>query len=449
MLMRTVSGLRGVVGEDLTPDVLLRHTRAFLKVIGARKVAIGRDSRVTGPAIDRMVSALCELSGVDVMELGLATTPTVEMVVQQTDCDGGIIITASHNPAQWNALKFLNSDGTFLVQAQVEELKKIADNDAFSWQPWDRIGKVTVHNGGDDDHVDAVLALPYVNVDLIRSKKFKVAIDAVNGAGCFIFTKLLKKLGCDVVEVNVVPDGVFPRGAEPIPESLVGLGEIVRKEGCCVGFASDPDSDRCALVSEKGRPVGEEYTLAIAEDLVLAHSEGDLAVNLSTSRLSDDIAKKYGRRALRSKVGEINVTEVIRANNCVIGGEGNGGVILPALHCGRDGILAAALVLEWMAEHDKRGIEDFVASLPPYVMAKAKVSVEGLDVDAVFAALKKAWPDAEMSELDGLKLDMPEGWVHVRKSNTEPIVRVMTESAIPGKAEERAQRAGDIISSLA
>lgn len=447
MLMRTVSGLRGIVGTDLTPEALVRHTQAFLQVVKAKKIAIGRDSRVTGPAISRMVSSVCELAGVDVIDLGLATTPTVEMAVEQMECDGGIIVTASHNPAEWNALKLLNSDGTFLAQKQVDELIRIADSGPHPWASWDKIGHLESFKDADRLHIDAILALPWFNLDLIRSKKFKVAIDAVNGAGCFIFTKLLRELGCDVAELNVVPNGIFPRGAEPIPESLVELGRVVKENGCIIGFASDPDSDRCALVSEKGRAVGEEYTLAMAVDLILSKAEGDVAVNLSTSRMIDEVAKRYNRKVYRTKVGEINVTEVLREKNCIIGGEGNGGVILPSLHAGRDGVLATALVLQWLAEREST-LEDFVSNLPPYVMSKGKVSSEGLDVKAICSALKKNWPTAQLTEIDGLKLDLPEGWIHVRSSNTEPIVRIMAESALPGKAKELAQKASEIISSL-
>jgi phosphomannomutase len=447
MLMRTVSGLRGIVGSDLTPDVLVRHLRAFLQVTGARKIAVGRDSRITGPAVDRVICSACELAGVDVVELGLATTPTVELAVETLGCGGGIIITASHNPSEWNALKFLTKDGTFLVAEQIEQLNKLADAGQFDWQPWDKIGSIDFYQGGDADHIKATLALPYIDADLIRSKKFKVAVDAVNGAGSSIFPQLLRELGCEVTAIYCSPDGKFPRHAEPIPTALGDLGKAVRDNGCVVGFALDPDADRCALVSETGRAVGEEYTLAMALDLVLGKAPGDAAVNLSTSRMNDEVAVRYGRKVLKAKVGEINVTQVIRANKCVIGGEGNGGVILPALHCGRDGIVAAALVLQWLAEKGQT-LEQFVASLKPYEMAKGKLDVVGLDIDAIFAAMRKAFPGAEESTLDGLRLDMADGWVHVRKSNTEPIVRVMSESHIPGRAEAIQQQASAAIAAI-
>lgn len=323
-----------------------------MQITKAKRVVIGRDSRPTGDAISQFVAGICRLSGVDVVEVGLSTTPSVEILTTELKADAGIIITASHNPLEWNALKFLNNKGLFLGPADVKQLFELADADDFKYPDYRGMGKYEFMKDADGVHVDGTLKIPFVDVEAIKAKHFKVAVDAVNGAGSYIVPRLLEQLGCEVVRVYCEPDGTFPRGAEPIPENLGDLRKAVKDNGCAVGFAVDPDADRCALVDGLGQSIGEEYTLAIATEEVLSQKKGSVCVNLSTSRMNQDVAEKYGCEFSRAKVGEINVSLQMIEKGCVIGGEGNGGVILPALHYGRDSLVAAALVLSWMAHHN-------------------------------------------------------------------------------------------------
>ncbi len=434
MLMRSISGIRGVVGDTLNPQVMTKYTNAFIQVTKAKKIVIGRDSRPTGEHYERIVASACEAMGVDVIMLGISSTPTVEMAVVKEGADGGIVITASHNPVEWNALKLLKHDGTFLVQEEIEQLFDIVDNGESVWTDYTRLGTSSHSTDTDAYHIQKTLELPFIDLELIKSKKFKVAFDGVNAAGSYIIPALLKELGCETYSIYTEPDGTFPRGPEPTPENLTDLEVLVKANGCAVGFATDPDADRCALVSEKGRAVGEEYTLAIATDLVCTHKKGPVTVNLSTSRMNNDIAAKHGRELIRSKVGEINVSTAMKANGSAIGGEGNGGVILPDLHYGRDAIVSVALVLQWMAENDKT-IEDFVASTPAYVMAKHKIARPEGSIQEIYDSLAETFKDQNLDTQDGVWIDHGNAWVHVRASNTEPILRLMSEAPTAEQAE--------------
>ncbi len=434
VLMRSVSGIRGIVGDTLTPGVLMAHVKAFLEVTGAKKIVIGRDSRPTGEQIASFVSGFCRLCGVHVVEAGLATTPSVELFVTHTHADGGIIITASHNPLEWNALKFLNKEGMFLGPREVQTLFALADANAFKYPSYREMGNHSRLEDGDALHIEGTLALPCVDVTAIRNARFKVAIDAVNGAGSFIVPRMLEMLGCHVVRVHCDPDGTFPRGAEPIPEHLGDLQQAVKFHHCAVGFAVDPDADRCAIVDGNGNAIGEEYTLAMAMDEVLASDPGPVCVNLSTSRMNEDVAKKYGVVCSRAKVGEINVSLQMIENGCVIGGEGNGGVILPALHYGRDSLVAVALVLSWMAHHQS-GPEKYVAENPRYAMPKKKFALGTKPVSAILPEVQKEFADWKADTRDGLWLGNENSWVHVRASNTEPIIRVIAEAPTAEAAE--------------
>ena len=433
-LMRSISGIRGIVGDTLTPQVLHSHVRAFLEITKAKRVVIGRDSRPTGEAIVQFVAGICRLSGVDVVDVGLSTTPTVELLTTHFKADAGIIITASHNPLEWNALKFLNNKGLFLGPNDVKQLFALADANQFTYPDYHAIGKYEVAPDADGVHIEGTLKIPYVDVDAIRAKHFKVAVDAVNGAGSFIVPRLLEALGCEVVRVHCNPDGTFPRGAEPIPANLGDLRNAVKENGCAVGFAVDPDADRCALVSGEGKSIGEEYTLAIAVDEVLAKQKGGVCVNLSTSRMNEDVAAKYGCEFSRAKVGEINVSLQMIEKGCIIGGEGNGGVILPALHYGRDSLVAAALVLSWMAHHNG-GPEKFVAVNPAYVMPKKKFELGDKKVADILPKVKAEFAGWKSDERDGLWLGSEKSWVHVRASNTEPVIRVIAEAPTAEEAE--------------
>lgn len=439
ILMRSVSGIRGIVGDTLTPTVLTNHVKAFLEVTGARKVVIGRDSRPTGEAIVSYVSGLCRLAGADVIDVGLATTPSVELYVTRLHADAGIIITASHNPLEWNALKFLDQKGIFLGPEEVKELFAIADSGKFIYPDYRQMGTAEVLKDADAFHIDDTLAIPFIDVEAIRAKHFKVAVDAVNGAGSYIVPRLLEKLGCEVVRVNCTPDGTFPRGPEPIPSNLVDLGEAVRENHCAVGFAVDPDADRCALVDGNGEAIGEEYTLAIATEGVLSKKKGPVCVNLSTSRMAADVAEKFGVGFSRAKVGEVNVSLQMMQEGCVVGGEGNGGVILPALHYGRDSLVSAALVLAWMAENNG-GPEKFKAEHPSYAMPKKKFPLGDKPVKEIFDEVAKEFSGWTADTRDGLWLGKDKSFVHVRASNTEPVIRVISEAPTEAEAEELCAR---------
>ncbi|NLB62507.1 MAG: phosphoglucosamine mutase [Fibrobacter sp.] len=435
VLMRSVSGIRGIVGSSLTPEVLVSHLRAFLEITQAEVIVLGRDSRPTGLVISDLVQAVCRMAGVKVIDIGLATTPTVALAVEIHRAQGGIILTASHNPIEWNALKFLNQEGMFLGPKEIKELFELADAGSFRWAAWNAVTAVVAGESANQAHIDGVLQLPFVDLEAIKKAQFKVAIDAVNGAGSHIVPQLLEALGCEVVPLYCEPDGLFPRGAEPLAENLQDLGELVREQKCHVGFALDPDADRCALVDSQGVAVGEEYTLAIAADTVLEREKRPMAINLSTSRMNDDVAAKHGVPCFRSPVGEIHVSLAMIAEGCVIGGEGNGGVILPALHYGRDSLVAIALVLDWMARHQKK-VEDFVQENIAYAMPKKKFDLGNTDLDDLFAQVLSKFPDWKIDRRDGLWLSKDKSWLHVRASNTEPVVRVIAEAPSSEYAEE-------------
>jgi len=433
--MRSVSGIRGIVGPDFNPALIAQYVNAFVQLTGARRVVIGRDTRPTGAMIESAVAAACQASGAEAVMLGMASTPTVEMAVIDQKAGGGIIITASHNPVAWNALKFLTAEGIFLDQGQVEKLFALVDGGHFQWKAWDGVAGVSQSASADGAHIDAVLKLACIDEKLIRSRGFKVAYDAVNGAGSLIIPALLARLGCEVHAIHVKPDGMFPHDPEPTPENLAGLSAAVKARACDVGFATDPDADRCAMVDENGVAIGEEYTLAFATELILSHTPGPVTLNLSTSRMCEDIAAKYGVNCERAKVGEINVTVRMKANGSVIGGEGNGGVILPDLHYGRDGILAVAMTLQLLAEKTAK-VSEIVASIPSYHIEKRKHAASGAKLQAGREALKRRFSDATLDGSDGLRFSWPKAWVHVRPSNTEPIARIIAEAPTRPEAEK-------------
>jgi phosphoglucosamine mutase len=422
-LMRSISGIRGIVGKTLTPQVVISHTKAFLDLLKAKKIVIGRDSRPTGGNITEMVCGVCNLCGVEVADAGLATTPTVELLVEQLKADGGIIVTASHNPIEWNALKFLNSKGMFLGPDEVKELFAKAD----------ALGKKESISNGDEMHIKATIALPFVDEQKIKKHKFKVAVDAVNGAGSFALPKLLENLGCEVVKIHCEPNGIFPRGAEPLQENLSDLSKAVKENKCDIGFALDPDADRCAIVDENGLPIGEEYTLAIAAETVLEREAKPLSINLSTSRMCEDLAEKFGVRCYRTAVGEINVSLDMMKHGCVVGGEGNGGVILPALHYGRDSLVSAALVLDLFARHGIK-VSDWVKNHPSYTMLKKKFEIKN-PVSVAMEKAKNKFSGWNADERDGLWLGNGKSFVHLRASNTEPVIRIIAEAPSAEEAE--------------
>jgi phosphomannomutase len=423
-LMRSISGIRGIVGESLTPQTVISHAKAFLDLINAKKIVIGRDSRPTGEAIAELVCSVCQLAGVEVIDTGLATTPTVELLVEEMGACGGIIITASHNPIEWNALKFLNSKGMFLGPSEAKILFEKADA---------LIAKKESISNGDELHIQKCLSLPFVDLQKIKERKFRVAIDAVNGAGSFALPKLLESLGCEVAKIHCEPNGIFPRGAEPLQENLGDLCKAVLENKCDIGFALDPDADRCAIVDETGKAIGEEYTLAIAAETVLEREKKPLSINLSTSRMCEDLAEKFGVKCYRAAVGEINVSLDMIEHGCVVGGEGNGGVILPALHYGRDSLVSAALVLDLLARHGMK-VSDWVKNHPSYAMIKKKLEIK-TPITQIMEKAEKNYAEWNIDKRDGLWLGKGKSFVHLRASNTAPIIRIIAEAPTETEAK--------------
>lgn len=433
VLMRSVSGLRAVVGEGLTPENIIRHVAAFASIQRNGKMVIGRDSRVSGPFMVKLVSGVLMGMGREVIDLGIVPTPTVQFMVEKLKAAGGIAITASHNPVQWNGLKFIDSDGLFLMPDKIATLFSKADENHFTYVPYPQLGTEQQYEQAITEHIEAILGLPFLDLDRIRSRKFRVVVDTVNGAGGKIIPELLARLGCEVIALNTEMNGLFAHTPEPLPENLTGLCQTIREKKADLGIAVDPDVDRCALVDETGTPLGEEYTLALAVKCVLSKKLGPVVTNLSTSRVIDDVVMYYNSILYRTPVGEIHVAGKMREIGAVIGGEGNGGVILPDVHLGRDAPVAVALTLQLMAE-ENRPISAIKQSLPQYEIVKDKIDVQGLNVPELMNKIREKFKNARMNEDDGLKIDLPDYWIHFRKSNTEPIVRIIVEAGDRNKA---------------
>lgn len=437
--MVSVSGVRGEVGSTLTPGVIEKYTLAFGTFIKGGTVIVGRDSRVSGPFVSNIVKGCLVAAGCRVIDIGIVPTPTVQMAIEHHKASGGIAITASHNPIQWNGLKFMDHNARFLNPEDAAKVYAMGDNHEYELKEWSGLGSEEIDADANKRHNEEILKLDYIDAEKIRNKKFKVVLDCVNGAGGLIVPQLLEELGCEVKVIHGESNGKFAHTPEPLPENLTDLRETVVKEKADVGFAVDPDVDRCAIVDNTGMPIGEEYTLALAVKLVLSQKMGRVAVNMSTSRASEDIANYHNCMFVRSKVGEINVAMKMLEIEAVIGGEGNGGVILPELHLGRDAPLAVAMSLQYLAEFDGT-MHDLFLSLPQYKMVKEKVSIEGMDPDKVLASFADTYKDEQINLLDGVKIDFGNKWVHLRKSNTEPIVRVMTEAPDEKQAQDLADR---------
>ncbi|MCC5913171.1 MAG: phosphoglucosamine mutase [Balneolaceae bacterium] len=445
-LMISVSGIRGIFGSHLTPQNLVQFTAAYGTWLKGGTVVVGRDSRVTGQICEDIVCATLQSVGCDVIKTGIAPTPTVAMGVLKHRADGGIILTASHNPAQWNALKMLNGKSEFLDAEQGAEVLKIADGGNIEYVMYDEIGSVTEDPDVVSSHIDAVLDLPYIDSELIRSKKFSVTVDAVNGAASHALPQLLDRLGVEVYPLHCEPNGIFPHNPEPLPENLGEICELIKLNGSDLGLVTDPDGDRLALVDEKGELFGEEYTQVAAFDLMLSKKPGDTATNLSSSRAADDITAKYGKKCHRAAVGEINVVNVMKDKGAVISGEGNGGVINPDLHPGRDALVGTAMILQLLSERDIKA-SDYRASLPYYEMSKQKIELAnlGVDADELLDKVASEFESQKPNRTDGVKIDFDNGWVHFRKSNTEPIVRVYSEAATAEEARKLADEVMQMI----
>ena len=439
-LMISVSGMRGIVGADLTPELVARHAAAlgaWAKAAGRPMVVLGRDSRTSGPMFAAAACAGLLSVGCSVIDLGVVPTPTVQLAVTHHHAGAGLILTASHNPVEWNALKLVGPDGIFLGPEAGAAVRALAD-EGPPRSGWDGLGTVKEDPGAITRHLEAVLSLPEVDVRAIRKRKFKVAIDCVRGAGGLIIPQLLERLHCVVSAINLEADGRFPREPEPIPENLGALGNLVRGTGADLGMAVDPDVDRLALVDERGEPIGEDYTLAFAVRAVLRAAsalEPSLVVaNLSTSLVVEDAAGQGGARFLRAPVGEAHVARMMLDEGALIGGEGNGGVMLPGFHAGRDAPLGVALILQYLAVESKP-VSALVAAAPRYQIVKAKVP-RGSDLQAAYTALKKRFPEASADERDGLRLAWRNRWVHLRPSGTEPVVRFIAEAPTQAEAQE-------------
>ena len=450
-LMVGVSGVRGIVGKDLTADVVTQWARAFGLWLRegtsaggpgpGTSVVLGRDARTSGPMFAAAVTAGLRSVGCDVIDIGLVPTPTVQLAVEHHRSGGGIAITASHNPIEWNALKFIGPDGIFLDGIDGARVQKLVAEDG---QGQGGTGKVTRDEGAVERHLDAVLRLPAVDVERIRKRKFTVALDAVRGAGGPVMRTLLERLGCEVAGINLETDGHFPRAPEPIPENLGGLSTLVTRAGAALGLAVDPDVDRLAIVDETATPIGEDYTLAFAVRAVLGgpadggtggrKTQSPVVCNLSTSLVVEDAARECGAEVVRTPVGEVHVARTLVRLGAAIGGEGNGGVMYPPLHAGRDAPVAAALLLTLLARDGKR-VSELVAAAPRYAIVKAKAA-RGPELEPVYAALRRRFGDAQVDTQDGLRLAWRDRWLHVRPSNTEPIIRLIAEAPTRAAAEQ-------------
>lgn len=444
-LLKTISGIRGTIGgkqdEGLTPFDIVKFATAYAiwakDNFGKGTIVVGRDARVSGEMVNRLVTGALMGAGMDVLDLGLSTTPTVEMAVVDFKAMGGIILTASHNPKQWNALKLLNNHGEFISASSGQEILDLAENlEQVDFPDIDKIGTYKTDNDYINKHIQHILDLPLVDVAAIKKANFKVVVDAVNSTGGIFLPILLSALGVnDVVKLNCEANGLFAHNPEPLPQNLTELSNTVNRENAHLGISVDPDVDRLALVCENGEMFGEEYTLVAVADYILQNEVGNTVSNLSSTKALKDVTEKHGGTYFSSAVGEVNVVDAMKKNNAIIGGEGNGGVIYPALHYGRDALVGIALFLTHLAKSDKR-MSVLRANYPNYEIIKDKLPLEAdTDVDAILKQLEKKYKKFEVNTVDGLKITMPEGWVMIRKSNTEPIVRVYAESETQTIAE--------------
>ncbi len=455
-LIKSISGIRGTIGgkegDNLTPVDVVKFTAAYVKMMqdnaGKKDIVlvVGRDARISGKMIENIVVSTVSGMGANVINTGLSTTPTVEMTVIDKNADGGIIITASHNPKQWNALKLLNGNGEFISASEGEKVLKIADDSDFSFAEVTALGKIDLDTGTIDRHIEKILQLDLVDKNLIAKANFKIAVDGINSTGGIAIPKLLKALGVkDIFELNCEPTGDFSHNPEPLPENLTALSATILEKNADLGIVVDPDVDRLAFVMENGEMFGEEYTLVAVADYILQHKKGNTVSNLSSTRALRDITEKAGGKYFASAVGEVNVVEKMREVDAVIGGEGNGGVIYPALHSGRDALVGTALFLTYLAKKNMK-MSELRATYPDYYISKNKITLsEGMDVERLFKKVIDAYSQYPALTIDGVKIDFPDGWVQLRTSNTEPIMRIYAESTSPEKAQKYAD---DVISLL-
>ncbi len=434
-LIISVSGMRGVVGEGLTPEVTLRFASAFGHNVNGGKVILGRDPRPSGGLVRHAVLSGLLSTGCEVVDLGVCPTPSVHLNVRELKASGGLVITASHNPIEWNGLKAVNSEGIFLSPKEVEIFERLMKESSFRRAPWHELRSVEEDGNGIRRHVDKIKALKWLDVDSLKRRKFKVAVDCCNGATSLALPELLKELGCEVVELFCEPGREFPRGPEPVRGNLTELGTLVKQTQADIGFGIDPDGDRASVVSEEGSPLGEEYTLALATQFVLRKESGKVVTNLSTSRMIEDVARQSGAELVRAKVGEAWVVDKMRDIDALIGGEGNGGVILPRANYTRDSLVGVALILQHLLESGG-SVSELRDSLPKYHMVKTRVACDPGRADEILSSLRDSFAEESLDLTDGIRVDWPDSWIHVRKSNTEPVLRVIGE----GRSKEKVDR---------
>ncbi len=457
-LIKSISGIRGTIGgrtgDTLNPLDIVKFTTAYATFIRksghsqSNTIVVGRDARISGEMVKNVVCGTLMGVGYDVINIGLASTPTTELAVTMNKAAGGIIITASHNPRHWNALKLLNEKGEFLTAADGAEVLAIAEKEDFEYADVDNLGKYTEDDSMDSRHIDAVMALKLVDAEAIKNAHFKVAVDSINSVGGIILPKLLDRLGVEYTFLNGESNGDFAHNPEPLEKNLTGIMDLVKGGGYDMGIVVDPDVDRLAFICENGQMFGEEYTLVSVADYVLSHTPGNTVSNLSSTRALRDITEKHGGKYNASAVGEVNVTTKMKAVGAVIGGEGNGGVIYPESHYGRDALVGIALFLSSLA-HKKMTVSQLRATYPNYFIAKNRIDLNaGTDIDAILAKVKEMYKDEQVNDIDGVKIDFPDKWVHLRKSNTEPIIRVYSEAASMEEADELGKKIMSVVNAM-
>ena len=460
-LIKSISGIRGTIGGEigmgLTPFDIMKYSAAFGIWVKENsknkkvKIVVGSDARISHEMVNNIVTGTLISIGIDVINIGMATTPTTELAVTKTNADAGIILTASHNPKNWNALKLLNNEGEFLTDVDGKRVLNIAESNDFDFAQVDDLGKIQNDFSFDDYHINEILELPLVDVDIIKKANFKIAFDGINSVGGIIIPKLLKALGVnDVIKINCEPTGDFVHTPEPIPENLTEISKVIRENNVDLGFVVDPDVDRLAIVNDDGTMFGEEYTLVAVADYVIGNTKGNTVSNMSSSRALRDIAKKHGVKYSSSAVGEVNVVDVMKKTNAIIGGEGNGGVIYPELHSGRDALVGIALFLTYLAKSKKK-CSELRSSYPGYFISKNKIQLnENINVDEILNKIESIYSKkkADINTIDGVKIDFEKEWIHLRKSNTEPIIRIYSESETREKADLLAQEIIDEINKI-
>jgi len=445
-LMSSISGIRGIVGDGLDPETIIKYTNAYADFIGSGKVVIGRDARITGEMVNQITTGTLLAKGIDVIDIGICPTPTVQFNVKKLKANGGIAISASHNPNEWNALKLLNGTGQFLSPEEYVQMQKYLQRGEMKYKSWDKIGKWTEYSKGTQNHIDAIFDLGIIYVDEIRKRRFKVLLDCVNGAGAYLLPQFLKDFGCEVIEMNCEKTGIFPRLPEPLPENLKETMRKVKDAKADLGIVVDPDVDRLVLITDKGEPFSEENTIVQVVQFVLSRKKGNVVVNLSTTRGVDDVANNFGCTVFRSPVGEANVVKKMKEVNAVIGGEGSGGVIFPELHYGRDALAGIALTLQHLTDYGK-SISKLKEELPQYFISKKKIELR-TNPDLIINKLIDKFSGQNFNTEDGLRVDFKDHWVHFRKSNTEPIIRIITEANTRAEAESISEKYFDEIKKL-